>query len=119
MVYWSLYRLARHYSPPLARRASWHWYLLQAARTAAAMWKFGGRGTGTSQWGLMVGSAFQRVLSDLEREVQAAGAAAASALNASGLNASSEQPNLADLEDALDVMRRHVCSARMPTNKTG
>eukprot|EP00966_Prymnesium_polylepis_P307784 7112679-Prymnesium_polylepis.1 len=72
VVYWSLYRLARHYSPPLARRASWQWYLLQAARTAAAMWTFGGKGTGTSQWGLMVGSIFRRVLVDLEREIAAA-----------------------------------------------
>ncbi len=71
-----MYRLARHYQPPLARRASWQWYLLQAARTATAMWAFGGKGTGTSQWGLMVGSAFQRVLVDLEREIAAAAQAA-------------------------------------------
>ena len=71
-VYWSLYRLARHFSPPLASRASWHWYLLQAARTAAAMWVHGGKGSGTSQWGLMVGSVFERLLSDLERELEAA-----------------------------------------------
>ena len=45
-VYWSLYRLARHYSPPLATRASWTWYLLQAARTSRAMWTFGGNGSG-------------------------------------------------------------------------
>ena len=70
-VYWSLYRLARHYSPPVARRASWRWYLLQAARTSVAMYTFGGKGTGTSQWGLMVGSVFERILSDLEREVEA------------------------------------------------
>jgi len=35
------------------------------------MWTFGGKGTGTSQWGLMVGSVFERVLSDLEREIDA------------------------------------------------
>lgn len=51
-VYWVLYRLARHYSPPLTSRGEWRWYLEQAGRTALAMWKFGGRGT--SQWGLMV-----------------------------------------------------------------
>lgn len=65
-VYWSLYRLARHYEPPPTKRADWRWYLEQAARTAIAMSKFGGRGT--SQWGLMVGSTFATVLRDLRRE---------------------------------------------------
>ena len=64
--YWSLYRLGRHYSPPLTTRADWRFYLEQAGRTAVAMYKFGGRGT--SQWGLMVGSIFATVLRDLERE---------------------------------------------------
>jgi len=67
-TYWALYRLGRHFEPPLTRRASWEWYLKQAARTVAAMWKNGGRGGGTSQWGLMVGSAFVLILDDLERE---------------------------------------------------
>ena len=74
-VYWSLYRLARFYDPPLATRASWQWYLTQAARTAAAMWKFGGKGRDTSQWGLMVGSVFALVLRDAEAEGLAAEAA--------------------------------------------
>jgi hypothetical protein len=65
-VYWALYRLGRHFSPPLTKRADWKWYLEQAGRTAIAMWKFGGRGT--SQWGLMVGSTFATVLRDLQRE---------------------------------------------------
>ena len=64
--YWALYRLGRHYSPPLTKRADWRFYLEQAARTTIAMYKFGGRGT--SQWGLMVGSIFALVLRDLERE---------------------------------------------------
>ena len=29
-VYWALYRLGRHHSPPLARRKGWQWYLEQA-----------------------------------------------------------------------------------------
>ena len=65
-VYWSLYRLARHFSPPLTKRADWRFYLEQAGHTAVAMWKFGGRGT--SQWGLMVGSIFAIVYRDLVRE---------------------------------------------------
>jgi len=67
-VYWALYRLSRHFDPPLTSRADWRWYLTQAARTALAMWRFGGKGTGTSQWGLMVGSVFALVLVDLRRE---------------------------------------------------
>ena len=65
-LYWSLYRLGRHYSPPLTTRADWRFYLEQAGRTAIAMYKFGGRGT--SQWGLMVGSTFATILRDLKRE---------------------------------------------------
>ena len=65
-VYWSLYRVGRHFSPPLTRRQSWRYYLEQAGRTAVAMWKFGGKGT--SQWGLMVGSIFALVYADLVRE---------------------------------------------------
>ena len=41
------------------------------------MWTFGGRGGGTSQWGLMVGSVFERILADLDREAAAAAATAA------------------------------------------
>jgi hypothetical protein len=65
-LYWSLYRVGRHFSPPLTRRQSWRYYLEQAGRTAVAMWKFGGKGT--SQWGLMVGSIFALVYADLVRE---------------------------------------------------
>ena len=61
-------QVGRHFAPPLTKRASWQWYLKQAGRTAAAMWRYAGRGRDTSQWGLMVGSAFQLVLDDLERE---------------------------------------------------
>ena len=35
-VYWSLYRLARHYSPPLTKRADWRFYLEQACRPTGA-----------------------------------------------------------------------------------
>jgi hypothetical protein len=103
VVYWALYRLARHFSPPLAKRARWDWYLLQAARTAAAMWTFGGKGTGTSQWGLMVGSIFERVLVDLESEIHLSGAdgAARSAHAASGVNVSA----IAVARDAMQLLR--------------
>ena len=76
--YWALYRLGRHFSPPLTRRATWRWYLEQAGKTALAMHKFGGRGT--SQWGLMVGSVFELVLRDLKREGFAALAASLEAM---------------------------------------
>ena len=33
-TYWALYRLARHFAPPLTKRATWQWYLKQAGRTA-------------------------------------------------------------------------------------
>ena len=46
-VYWALYRLGRHFSPPLTKRADWKFYLEQAGRTIVAMYKFGGRGTST------------------------------------------------------------------------
>ena len=82
-VYWSLYRVARWTSPPLTRRADWRWYLTRAYRTAIALWTHGGDpwrknpdgsccahggGVGTAQWGLMVGSVFELLLSDLIRE---------------------------------------------------
>ena len=104
-TYWALYRLGRHFAPPLTRRATWQWYLKQAGRTVTAMWRYAGKGRDTSQWGLMVkqppplpqphrappppaapvkcqtarrsvvlasawqvGSAFQLILDDLERE---------------------------------------------------
>ncbi len=67
-VYWSLYRVGRHHSPPLTRRAGWEWYLRQAVRTSVAMWTFGGRGRDTSRWGLMVGSIFSLILDDAKRE---------------------------------------------------
>ena len=75
-VYWSLYRSARYASPPLARRRPWQWYLRRAHATALAVWRWGGdpwtkkqgNGVGTAQWGLMVGSVFELVLSDLRRE---------------------------------------------------
>ena len=64
--YWALYRLGRHFNPPLTKRADWRWYLEQAGKTAVAMSRFGGRGT--NLWGLMVGSTFATILSDLRRE---------------------------------------------------
>lgn len=75
-VYWSLYRSARWANPPLATRRPWEWYLRRAHATSLAVWKWGGDpwtkkqggGVGTAQWGLMVGSAFELVLSDLLRE---------------------------------------------------
>ena len=75
-VYWSLYRLGRWHSPPLTRRQPWQWYLRRAPKTAMALWTHGGdpwtkkqgNGTGTAQWGLMVGSVFELLLTDLYRE---------------------------------------------------
>ena len=75
-VYWSLYRLGRWHSPPLTRRQPWQWYLRRAHKTAMALWTHGGdpwtkkqgNGTGTAQWGLMVGSVFELLLTDLYRE---------------------------------------------------
>ena len=106
-VYWSLYRLARHFSPPLAVRASWRWYLTQAAKTALAMWTFGGKGGGTSQWGLMVGSVFERVLADLEREVQSATEAAGTA-EADGDAASGVGELKAAFEALRDLSRKRM-----------
>ena len=121
-VYWALYRLARHFSPPLASRASWHWYLLQAARTAAAMWVHGGKGSGTSQWGLMVGSVFERLLADLERELEAAErqpaadvwTVAKSAAGPKGTHAadSAQTANASELRAAV-VQMRNLRGARM------
>ena len=75
-MYWTLYRLGRHFSPPLTRTRDWQWYLRRAHATALAVWTRGGDpwtkktggGIGTSQWGLMVGSVFELVLSDLWKE---------------------------------------------------
>jgi hypothetical protein len=75
-VWWALYRLARWHAPPLATRAPWQWYLRRAVDTAVAMFdrggdpwtKTAGGGKGTAQWGLMVGSVFELLLSDLLRE---------------------------------------------------
>jgi hypothetical protein len=82
-VYWSLYRVARWTTPALTKRADWRWYLTRAHKTAMALWTHGGDpwrkkpdgtccaaggGTGTAQWGVMVGSVFELVLSDLIRE---------------------------------------------------
>ena len=88
-VYWALYRLARYHTPALTTRHDWRWYLTRAHATAMAMWVHGGEvrdhtarrrpggeadaaadgnGTGTAQWGVMVGSVFELVLSDLWRE---------------------------------------------------
>eukprot|EP00900_Chrysochromulina_parva_P021260 jgi/Chrpa1/3768/Chrysochromulina_OHIO_Genome00018395-RA len=74
-VYWSLYRVARWHTPQLTRR-DWRWYLRQAHSTSMALWTCGGDpwtkkvggGIGTTQWGLMVGSIFELVLTDLQRE---------------------------------------------------
>ena len=75
-VYWSLYRAGRWTWPSLTRRADWQWYLTHAFRTAMALWTHGGDpwtkkqggGIGTTQWGLMVGSIFELLLTDLIRE---------------------------------------------------
>ncbi|KAK3235805.1 hypothetical protein CYMTET_54007, partial [Cymbomonas tetramitiformis] len=67
-VYWSLYRIGRHWAPSWLQRSTWQWYLRQAQRTALAMWEHAGKGKDTSQWGLMVASIFQLVLSDLKLE---------------------------------------------------
>ena len=75
-VYWALYRLGRWHTPALTKRATWQWYLQRAYATAGATWTRGGDpwtkkqggGIGTTQWGLMVGSIFELVLSDLWRE---------------------------------------------------
>ena len=93
-VYWSLYRLARYHTPALTARHGWRWYLTRAHATSLALWTRGGdpwtkrkvpsncregsagcrhlfkqgNGTGTAQWGVMVGSVFELVLSDLWRE---------------------------------------------------
>mmetsp|Transcript_3585 Transcript_3585/g.11132 ORF Transcript_3585/g.11132 Transcript_3585/m.11132 type:complete len:502 (-) Transcript_3585:1427-2932(-) len=75
-VYWALYRAARYATPPLAMRRPWEWYLRRAHATALAVWRWGGdpwtkrqgNGVGTAQWGLMVGSVFEILLTDLERE---------------------------------------------------
>ena len=95
-IYWSLYRLGRYHTPPLATRHGWAWYLRQAHATAMAMWRHGGEvrgheqrrvageaargrvgnGSGTSQWGVMVGSVSELLLLDLRREGWAAQAAA-------------------------------------------
>ena len=76
VVYWALYRAARWQSPPLTRRAGWATYLSHAHKTAMALWTHGGDpwtkkaggGIGTAQWGLMVGSIFELLLTDLRRE---------------------------------------------------
>ena len=82
-VYWSLYRVARWNTPALTTKHDWRWYLERAYRTSMALWTHGGDpwrklpngkccahggGTGTAQWGLMVGSIFEMILSDLIRE---------------------------------------------------
>ena len=75
-IWWSLYRLARWHDPPLATARPWRWYLQRAADTAVAMYDCGGDpwtkaaggGRGTAQWGLMVGSVFESLLTDLQRE---------------------------------------------------
>ena len=75
-VYWSLYRLGRWHSPAADEAAAVA--VVPAARTRRR-WPCGptaatrGRrsrrnGTGTAQWGLMVGSVFELLLTDLYRE---------------------------------------------------
>jgi len=72
-IYWALYRLARNHQG-LVTEHPWDWYLRQSFRTAMAMKRFCGPGTGDGvvsqleQWGLMVGSVFVEVLKDLRRE---------------------------------------------------
>jgi len=75
-VYWSLYRLGRYHQPPLVQLHNWSWYLTRAHATAVALWTRGGDpwtkkqggGVGTAQWGVMVGSVFELLLTDLWRE---------------------------------------------------
>ena len=58
------------------QQQNWSWYLTRAHATAMALWTRGGDpwtkkqggGIGTAQWGVMVGSIFELVLSDLWRE---------------------------------------------------
>ena len=75
-IYWSLYRVSRWHTPALTKLHDWQWYLLHAHRTAMALWHCGGDpwtkrvggGIGTSQWGVMVGSIFELLLTDLSVE---------------------------------------------------
>lgn len=68
--------MARWQSPPLTKRKDWQWYLSRAYGTAMALWTRGGDpwskkqgdGIGTAQWGVMVGSVFELLLTDLLRE---------------------------------------------------
>lgn len=69
-VYWALYRIARAH-PDLVKQQTWSWYLRQAYRTTMALQtKAGTRQEhyGLAQFGLMVGSVFPEILTDLKRE---------------------------------------------------
>ncbi len=68
-VYWSLYRLARNHSG-LVTQKPWDWYLRQAYATAMALRNVGPARDhyGLAQFGLMVGSVFPEILTDLKRE---------------------------------------------------
>ena len=68
--------MARWHSPALTAVADWRTYLERAHGTALALWTRGGDpwskrqggGQGTAMWGVMVGSVFDLLLSDLRRE---------------------------------------------------
>ncbi|CAF0936759.1 unnamed protein product [Adineta ricciae] len=63
-IYYSLYRIARD-NPNITTLQTWSWYLMQAYQTYVAMVKFAAY---YSQFGLMVGSVFLRVLDALRIE---------------------------------------------------
>lgn len=69
IVYWSLYRVARHYG--LAMRHSWSWYLGQAVNTTLLGVARHGR---YNDMGLMAGSVWRSLLHDLRREGSATAA---------------------------------------------
>ncbi|CAO1621662.1 unnamed protein product [Sympodiomycopsis kandeliae] len=66
VVYWTLYRLARNYKGLVTQRG-WKWYLNRCVDTILAMQKHAGTDK-FSQFGLMEGTYFLRVLEDLYRE---------------------------------------------------
>ncbi|MGC4046965.1 MAG: DUF5695 domain-containing protein [Armatimonas sp.] len=69
-AYWALYRLARNHVG-LVKNHSWDWYLTQAFETTRFLFSRNERGQRRVGWvelGLMEGTIFQELLSDLKRE---------------------------------------------------
>jgi Family of unknown function (DUF5695) len=70
-AYWAMYRIARNY-PGLVKNHPWAWYLNQACQTigfAFSSRDAGGRPrVGYTEFGLMEGTVFLKVLEDLQRE---------------------------------------------------